>query len=137
MGFCIVVRVLVLDKKGANTKLAKELLTPLGHQVIPVIGSALALFLAHKNLPELILSDTESSDGSGLDFIAAVKSDPELSGIPFIFLSSQNDASHEAQALKLGATKFLKQPIKPAELLQEIAPYLTERKIVRPPETSE
>ncbi|MBX9877283.1 MAG: response regulator [Candidatus Obscuribacterales bacterium] len=131
------VQVLVLDNKGANTKLAKELLTPLGHQVIPVIGSSLALFLAHKNLPELILSDAESSDGTGFDFIRAVKSDPELSAIPFVFLVSQNDSSLEAQALKLGAEKFLKQPMKANELLQEIQPYLKERKSLRPPETPE
>lgn len=131
------VKVLVLDNKGTNTKLAKELLGPLGHQVIPVIGSSLALFLAHKNLPELILSDTESSDGSGFDFIRAVKADPELSSIPFIFLASQSDAIFETEALKLGAEKFLTQPIKAGVLLQEIQPYLHERKSHRPPETPE
>ena len=131
------VQVLVLDNKGANTKLAKELLAPLGHQIIPVIGSSLALFLAHKNLPELILSDTQASDGTGLDFIRAVKADPELSNIPFIFLASQSDANLETEALKLGAEKFLTQPIKAGALLQEIQPYLHERKSQRPPETPE
>lgn len=131
------VQVLVLDNKGTNTALAKELLAPLGHQVIPVIGSSLALFLAHKNLPELILSDTESSDGSGIDFIRAVKADPELSSIPFIFLASQADTTLETEALKLGAEKFLMQPIKADVLLLEIQPYLHERKSQRPPETPE
>ncbi len=131
------VRVLVLDNRGANTKLAKQVLTPLGHQVIPVIGASLALFLAHKNLPELIISDTEASDGNGMDFIAAIKSDPELSNIPFVFLASKTDSALEAKALKLGAEKFLKQPIKADELLQEIKPYLQERPSQRPPETPE
>lgn len=131
----MVVQVLVLDSKGTNTKLAKETLAPLGHQVIPVIGSSLALFLAHKNLPELILCDTQTSDGSGIDFFRAVKSDPELAQIPFVFLSS--DAELEAQAIKLGAEKFLKQPIKAADLLKEIQPYLQERQAPRPPETPE
>lgn len=131
------VRVLVLDNKGTNTKLAKQVLTPLGHQVIPVIGASLAIFLAHKNLPELIISDTEASDGNGIDFIAAIKSDPELSNIPFVFLSSKTDSALEAKALKLGAEKFLKQPIKADDLLQEIKPYLQERESQRPPETPE
>lgn len=63
----------------------------------------------------------------GLDFIRRVKADPELEGIPFIFLSSThwNEASRKL-GLELGAFRYLMRPLESSILLSEIQASLRE-----------
>jgi two-component system cell cycle response regulator len=61
------------------------------------------------------------ADGSGYDFIAAVKADPRLRSIPFVFITATMTVESERRkGLALGATKYLFRPIEPQELLREI-----------------
>jgi CheY-like chemotaxis protein len=80
-------------------------------------------------MPDLILSDVCMADGNGYDFIAAVKADPRLSPIPFVFVTSTMNTEKERQkGLALGAARFLFRPIEPPELLREIADCLGDAK---------
>ena len=65
---------------------------------------------------------------SGYDFIQAVKADPLLRDIPFVFLTaSMLDEKDRLKGMTLGATRFLMRPIEPAELLAEIEACLSEK----------
>ena len=57
----------------------------------------------------------------GYFFIQAVKADPPLSDIPFVFLSSTASPSvDEQKAIDLGANLFLKRPLRPEALIAGI-----------------
>jgi CheY-like chemotaxis protein len=61
------------------------------------------------------------ADGSGYDFIRAIKNDPQLGFIPFIFVTSTAvNEKDRAKGLALGAAKYLFRPIEPQALLDEI-----------------
>ena len=63
--------------------------------------------------------------GDGFEFIREVKADPELSSIPFLFISSTVWRDKDrADGLTLGAQKFIIRPIEPLELLREVAACL-------------
>lgn len=122
------VTVLVLDDSPFNLELKRDLLQPHGYVVVTADTPSQALRLAREHQPALILSDVGMSEGSGFDFIRAVKADPQLRDIPFIFLSSThwNEASRTL-GLQLGAFRYLLRPLEPAVLLTEIEACLPKR----------
>jgi two-component system cell cycle response regulator len=120
--------ILVVDNLPLNIELARSTLEPFGHVVIPALGMAEALDLAHRTPPDLILSDVNMADGTGYDFIAAVKADPHLGPIPFLFITSTYlEPREQALGLGLGAARFLVRPIEPQALLAAIEACLQER----------
>lgn len=121
--------VLVVDNSFVNLELAKKTLEPFGYQVRAAHGVEEALALARQDRPDLIVSDLHMPKLNGYDLIKAVKADPVLATIPFVFLSSTvwHDSDRE-HGLALGALKFLQRPMEPKKLLAEIEGCLGQRK---------
>lgn len=124
-----VATMLVVDNLPVNIDLARSTFEPFGYEVIAAKGMQEALELAHKPIPDLILSDVNMADGSGYDFITAIKADPQLSAIPFVFITSTFlSANDRMKGLSLGAARFLIRPIEPQVLLAEIAACLPQNR---------
>jgi len=96
--------ILVVDDQPVNLSLKRSILEPQGYGVLAATGMAQALELAHQTPPDLILSDLNMSDGSGFDFIKAIRADARLKNIPFIFVTSTycNEIAR-SKGLALGA----------------------------------
>ncbi len=118
--------ILVVDNVRTNRELSCSLLEPRGFMVVQAEGMAEALDFLRDNLPDLILSDVGMSDASGFDFVLAIKADPRLAAIPFIFLTASHDNERDrARGLALGANGYLCRPIEPLALLTEIESLIT------------
>jgi two-component system, cell cycle response regulator len=103
-----------------------QTLTPSGYEVMVTDNVQAALKLVRARRPDLILSDLHMPGEDGFHFIRAVKADPRLATIPFIFISSSVWGERDRQtALQLGVTRFLLRPIEPQALLEEILASLT------------
>jgi two-component system cell cycle response regulator len=118
---------LVVDNLPVNLELARSLFEPLGYTVLTALGKAAALALARQQQPDLILSDVHMGADTGYDFLTTLKADPQLSTIPFVFLTSTAMSTLEqAQGLRLGAVRYLLRPIEPPALLAVVAACLQE-----------
>ena len=112
---------LVVDNQLVNLELARSTFEPFGYKVLVAQNMEEALTLARNAAPDLILSDIHMEDGSGYDFIRAVKANPQLKSIPFVFITSTFLSTHDQTlGLSLGAMRFLTRPIEPQTLLAEI-----------------
>jgi len=119
--------ILVVDNAPVNIALARGLFEPYGYEVLAATGMEEGLTRARQNLPDLILSDVNMTEGTGYDFIKAVKADPRLNPIPFVFITSTFlDVNAQARGLSLGAARFIVRPIEPQVLLAEIEACLRE-----------
>lgn len=119
--------VLVVDNQPLNIELALSILEPNGFRVIAASGMQQALQAALRERCDLILSDVCMNGESGYDFIEAVKSDPRLASIPFVFITStMMDEKDRLRGLALGARRFLFRPIEPSRLLAELRACLME-----------
>ncbi len=122
-------RVLVVDNTAVNIELARKILEPFGYEVLGAATIREALAKTRQTTPDIILSDLHLSRESGFDLIRAVKGDPALRAIPYIFLSSTVfQEGDQRQGLALGADKFLIRPIVPQKLLAEIEDCLTRQR---------
>jgi CheY-like chemotaxis protein len=133
--------ILVAGRSAANVQLVKQAVDLLDYQVIPAPSMSLALFLAQKNLPELIICDMELIDGDPHTFLRELQADAELRPIPFMVLTEKPlSHSENRQFMASGAALVLDKNISPADLLHTIEPYIEarlENKEERPIETPE
>ena len=68
--------------------------------------SAKAFLSKHPQPPTLIVSDLKMPQMNGLELLAWVRQQDDLSGIPFVMLSSSNVQKDVTAAEKLGATDY-------------------------------
>lgn len=135
------IKVLVAGANERLLSLTKSALTDPDSLVIPAPAMSLALFLAHKNLPDLIVSNFKMIDGDGWEFLKELKADDELKSIPFLFIADEKvDAGTCSNAINLGADAVLHHPLEAHQLRREIMPYINIRlaeKGERMPQTPE
>ncbi len=78
------------------------------------------LELAARHRPDIIISDALMPRMDGFQLLRALKTDPVLKSIPFIFYSSAYTGDKEAElALSLGAEALIVKPVEPAELWEK------------------
>lgn len=119
--------ILVVDNAPVNLELVRSTLEPFGYDIHAANSVPEALALARERPPDLILSDLHMPGQDGFDFIRAVKADPHLSAIPFIFISSTIWREKDrTDGLALGAERFIIRPVEPQALLREIRACLEE-----------
>jgi len=135
------INILVAGESKENVEIAKQAYRGTGYQVIPAPGFSLALFLAQKNYPDLIICGGKLTDGDGITFLNELKSDPELAEIPLVFLVEKGDSSlDENAAITYGAVNVFYHPIEADWLKECTVPIITQRvntKEKRPEQTPE
>ena len=115
-------RVLVVDDLAVNRKIRAALLEKEGYEVEEASNGVEALELAHKNPPDLILSDILMPVMDGYALCRAWKSDPQLGHIPFVFYSATYTEDKDMDfAEQLGADGFLLKPLEGPKFLSDIA----------------
>lgn len=106
-------RLLVVDDQQVNIQILHEILQR-DNDVFFATSGVQALEMCRRNLPDLILLDMKMPDMDGLEVCLRLKSDPELSGIPVIFVTAQNHPEDEVRCLEAGAVDFITKPVNPA-----------------------
>lgn len=76
-------------------------------------------------IPAAIVCDIHMPGMSGLRFASAVKSDPELSSIPLIMITSDDSVEMEIQAITAGAEALVKKAEDPRVLCAHLTRLLT------------
>ena len=112
---------LVVDNVPANLDLARSIFEPSGYHVMLADNLTAALAMAKQTPPDLVLSDVNMPEGTGFELARRMRADPELHAVPVMLISATlpRDVSAEA-ARAAGATKFLRRPIDPIVLLEEV-----------------
>ena len=110
--------VLILDDSLINQTLLRSILEPHGYRVRTAsdVGEAIAAATAAR--PDLVLSDVHVGRQSGVDLLARLRAVPVLTMVPFAFLSATTD--WQDPVLGDGRTPFIRRPIEPSALLDEV-----------------
>ena len=122
-------KVLIADDNTDDRSLLRCNLENHGCQtVIEAWDGAEALALAERHRPDLIISDALMPRMDGFQFLRAIKKDPVLKSIPFIFYSAVYTGYKEEElALSLGAEGFLVKPREPEDLWNAIVQIVAGR----------
>ncbi len=121
-------KILVAGNSKKSVALVRAAIEPLDYQLVTAQPMSVALFLAQKNLPDVIVSDLQMLDGDGIRFLNEIKLDPELAKIPFIFLVDEpTDEATELSAITRGARLICLNSMGKDEFIKVLEPLIKER----------
>jgi PAS domain S-box-containing protein len=118
-------KVLVVEDNEDSRVLLESLLEANGYEVECAENGKVALALASRRPPDLIISDILMPEMDGYVLCRAVKADEQLRAIPFVFYTATyTDPRDEKLAMDLGASRFIVKPMEMDAFLIEIKTLL-------------
>ena len=102
--------ILAVDDTPENLDVVKGVLGDV-YIVRAAINGRIALKIAEKQLPDLILLDIMMPEMDGYEVCQKLKSNTQTAGIPVVFLTGAQDDSSQQKAFDLGAVDFISKPI--------------------------
>jgi len=111
-------RVLIIDDEESNLRSVTQLLRTNQYQTTIHLDPRMALELAIKKQPDVIITDWDMPHMTGIDLIKQLKAFEETQDIPIIMATGVNTASaHLEEALAAGAVDYIRKPFDKVELL--------------------
>ena len=81
--------------------------------------------------PDIVISDIQMPELSGLDLCIRIKSDLKTSHIPVVLLTALTNINDHIQGIKDGADAYIKKPFNFQLVITSIEALLTNRKQLR------
>ena len=107
--------VLVVDDNPDNRELFRECLSASGYRIAEASDGQLALELAKRDVPDIIVMDLNMPIMDGYATTRSLKDDPRTKHIPVVVVTACGVSSH-ARAERAGCDAFLVKPCLPEDL---------------------
>ena len=108
--------VLIVDDSTSMRSVIKKIITISGFkmdQCYEAGNGKQAMEILSKVWVDIILSDINMPEMSGLELLTALKGDRLLQEIPVIIISTEGSDERKKTALEMGAKEFIKKPFSP------------------------
>ena len=119
--------ILVVDDSGMMLSTIKSWLED-KYRITPVNSALNAITFLSKEKPDLILLDYEMPACSGPKFLEMIRSDPDCSSIPVIFLTGRDDADSVRSVLSLKPAGYLLKSLPKEKIVEEVDAFFAKRK---------
>lgn len=124
-------KILVVDDNPTNIQVLQATLEGQGFRLLAARDGTSALAVAAQASPDLVLLDIRMPEMDGYEVCRRLKSDPQTSEIPIIFLSALERTQDKVKGLELGAVDYITKPFQPEELVARVNTHLTLRCLQR------
>jgi two-component system, cell cycle response regulator len=101
------------------------------YDIVKSFDGAQALAYLKENTVQLIVSDVMMPVMDGFELCRLIKSDVELSHLPFILLTAKDTLQSKLEGLELGADAYIEKPFSPKHLKMQIANLLANRNKIK------
>ncbi len=112
--------VLVLDDEPGQLEITGGVLSGAGYRVVLGYGGDDGMWKVKQQRFDLIITDIAMPRFSGLEFIQAIRCDPDTAHIPVIAVTSYTWELVAETAAGLGCTAFVSKPFLPKTLLDTV-----------------
>ncbi len=113
-------KVLVVDDEEPILELLKYNLEKEGYEVKVANNGQLAVEIARKFKPELVLLDIMMPHMDGVEACRQLRAMPDLVNTFIVFLTARSEEYSEVAAFDVGADDYITKPIKPRALMSRI-----------------
>jgi DNA-binding response OmpR family regulator len=108
--------VLVVDDEEDVAETSARALRGAGYRVLVAHRGADALQLARNDSPDVIVLDIMMPGMSGVEVCRHIRANPELKGIPILFLTAKGEIGDKIEGFEAGADDYLTKPFDLREL---------------------
>jgi len=120
----LISNILIVDDIPDNLRVLGDILKSDGYKVRPVPNGKLALQVAEKEKPDLILLDIMMPNMDGYEVCRQLKANPLLCDIPVIFISALNETNDIVKALQCGGADYITKPFHAEEVKARVTTHL-------------
>ena len=113
-------RVLAVDDNAINLKVVSVTLQHAGYEVFTADSGQMALELAARLLPDIILLDITMPDMDGYEVCRRLRIQPSTANIPIMMLTAHDTLEEKIKGFESGADDYMIKPFQPAELQARI-----------------
>jgi DNA-binding response OmpR family regulator len=99
-----------------------------GYEVLTAANGRDGLAQALSARPDVVVSDVEMPEMSGIELVRALREDATFANLPIMLLSSQTTVESETEGLQVGADDYVPKPVEPRRLAARVKALLTRRK---------
>lgn len=115
---------LIVDDAPDNITFLKSILEEDYNIKAAINGTTALKILRNQGMPDLILLDVIMPDINGYQVCEQIKSDPAMSEIPIIFVTSNTSADEVTKGFEVGGVDYVTKPYNPKELMARIRTHL-------------
>src|SRR5215203_4577155 len=107
--------ILVADDFKSIRKFICSMLERKGYQTVGASdgNEAFQMLLMNPGKIDLVLTDYNMPDCTGLDLLKLIKGHPQISAIPVVFLTTENDPDKIRAAKASGLSEWIRKPYQP------------------------
>ncbi|HTY09831.1 MAG TPA: response regulator [Bacteroidota bacterium] len=117
--------VLVVDDSATVRKFVSVSLSMQGFTVTTACDGMDALEKISKQKFSLVITDLNMPTMDGLEFIRALRENPEFKDLPVIILTSLKDRETREEGVKLGVNSYVVKPFSLEKVQYEVSKYLS------------
>lgn len=128
----IVARILIIEDNPANIELMSFLLGAYGHTPLSAADGPRGVAAARSERPDLIACDVNLPGMDGFAVLAALKTEPQLAGVPILAVTALVMAGDREKVLAAGFDGYISKPIEPESFVAELEAFLAAAPAVAP-----
>jgi sigma-B regulation protein RsbU (phosphoserine phosphatase) len=124
-------QILLVDDNPTNLQVLFQTLEGRGYKLLIAKNGEMALTIANKAKPDLVLLDIMMPGIDGYEVCRRLKTDAATSEIPVIFLSALDETKDKVKGLDIGAVDYIAKPFQADEVIARVNTHLTIHRLKR------
>jgi DNA-binding NtrC family response regulator len=124
-------QILVVDDTPANLDLLTQVLEGQSYRVLAAPSGEVALRVAARALPDLVLLDVMMGELDGYETCRRLKADPLTADIPVLFISARDEVLSLLEGFRAGAVDYIAKPFREEEVLARVHTHVSLSRLAR------
>ena len=112
--------IMIVEDVASMRGLVAIILSTAGYHVIEAYSGEDALQKLADQKVHMIISDVNMPSMDGLEFLRAIKTNPQYKIIPVVMLTTQGDKATKKKGQMAGANAWIVKPFKPESILKVV-----------------
>jgi len=117
-------RILIVDDVEGQRFILRNIIMDMGYQPVLAGSGAQALKVFPRCNPRLVLLDVAMPEMDGYEVCRALKSNPETSGVPVIFISAFEEVEEVLKGFEAGCSDYVTKPFIPEVIKARVGVHL-------------
>ena len=122
-------KILIVDDIPANLNVLCQALETEGYKIVAAPSGTVALQIAHRTQPDLILLDIMMPEMDGFETCRRLKAASSTAEIPVIFITAKDEMSSVVKGFEVGGVDYITKPFRHEEVRARVQTHLTIKRL--------